>query len=203
MAKLVFVRKPGGIVGRIAAEITLRILLIAIIAVGLSGLPGCSNESVEDPVNVSMALAPGVGDSVTITLTNGSQYRVTFESHTGNTWCYFVEEVAGSGPGGTPTDLSHWVLAIECHFTDLGGASIVSYSPDDGVPGTDGSTGTIGIKWNTDSSFSSGTFCITMDQDYAEAPIEVVVKAGNDFNSGVLPGPSCDPIIIHDQGGGE
>jgi hypothetical protein len=143
-----------------------------------------------------------VGDSVTITLTNGSQYKITFSSHTGNQWCYYVEEVPNTGPGGTPTDLSHWVLAIECHVTEFGGASIIGYSPTTGVEiGTDGSTGATGIKWNISSGFTSGTFCITMDLDYGETSVGVVVKAGGDDNSATLPGPDC--LILHDQGGGE
>ena len=181
----------------------LRQLVIAIIIIiGLLALLGCSVEDVEDPVHTGFFLAPGA--SVTIALSNGSEYEITFEGVSGRTWCYTVAEVPGSGSNGRAsgidfTDLSHWLLAIDCHVE---GGHIVEASPDDAEIGYDGSTEYIGVKWELDEGFSEGTFCITLDDDYAEGLVEIVVKAGNDFASGFLPGPTCEPIIIHDQGGG-
>jgi hypothetical protein len=159
----------------------LNVLLVVVVGLFI----GCT---AVDDIDDYVRLSPGVGSSTVITLPDGSSSRVTFSSHAGTKWCYAVTELSGK-------DLSHWVLAIECHAT---GNHIISTSPA-GTIGTDGPTGYTGVKWDASASFTSGTFCITLDDNYAEGSVTVVAKAGDDYDTGSLPGPSC---VLHDQGGG-
>ena len=100
--------------------------------------------------------------------------------------------------------LSHWVLSLGCHQgEDPGDAHIESIVPSYGtLVVNDPTTGVTGVKWETDDNFTEGQFCITMDDYYEPTGIEVAFKAGPDAGYGYVTGPSCDHIIIHDQGGG-
>lgn len=147
-------------------------------------------------------LAPG--GSTTIVLSDGSEFEITFDGMSDRTWCYIVKRGADENRGLDIDckDLSHWLLGIGCHVE---GGHIVG--ADGGEIGYDGSTGLTGVKWGLDDGFTEGTFCITLDGDYAKGLVRVVVKAGNSFASGFLPGPTCESIsgigcVVHDQGGG-
>jgi len=127
----------------------------------------------------------GVASSVTITLGDGSQYEIYLESHVGNTWTYWVEELQGA------KDISHWGLGIPTCILH-----IISANPP--VDTTDGSTSFEGIKWDVKDSFSKGKFSITLDGDYPEGTVKAQVKAGKKGNerTGDVKGPNCN-LYIH------
>ncbi|MBZ0309013.1 MAG: thrombospondin type 3 repeat-containing protein, partial [Anaerolineae bacterium] len=118
---------------------------------------------------------------ISITDNQNSMYRITFVGRAGNTWTYQVDELTGS------RDLSHWDLGIESCLNH-----IIDSSPAGAELGTDGSTGFVGIKWNTADSFSSGQFSFTLDANYPAGTVSALVKAGNFFNTGDIIGPLCD-----------
>lgn len=173
---------------------------------------GCSRESIEDVMDEGPLSAPLISvvssslsslpTSVTISLPNGSSYYIELVNPVpvndvippSDEWCYYVEQVSG------PTNLSHWMLLVGCLVDPPGEDHIVSSSPP-GSEGYDGSTGQYGIKWDTSGVFTSGVFCITLDGIYPPTVIEALVKAGTEYNTGVIAGPDCE-IIQHDQGGG-
>ncbi len=112
---------------------------------------------------------------------DNSAYRITFIGRTGNTWTYQVDEVAGK-------DLSHWNLGIESCLDH-----IIASEPAGADPGPDGSTGFVGIKWNTDDAFTTGQFSFTLDGNYPAGTVLALVKAGTEHNTGEIIGPICDP----------
>lgn len=109
-----------------------------------------------------------------------STYTVELISQVGTTWTYRVTEVKGR-------DLSHWNLGIASCLDN-----IVSYNPTSGYEnGTDGSTGFVGVKWNTGGGFTSGDFSITLDNSYPTTTVQALVKAGSTSNTGAVLGPDC------------
>ena len=135
----------------------------------------------------------------TIVLDDGSSYDISLESHVDNTWTYRVKEVSGK-------DLSHWVLGVgNC-------AKVLS---DDtptntqfGGLGPDGSTGFYGVKWNTDDGFNNALFSFTLDDDYPEATIDVLAKAGSKSSGaghalGKIIGPDCGVLGGYTGGSAE
>lgn len=191
MSRYISTRKAREITGTLTAVLSLSLLLSALIAVGLLSLVSCSSDYRDDPVETGFFPAPG--DSAIAVLPDGSSYKITFDGVTGRTWCYTIEWLSGK-------DLSHWVLGLECHLVqdpgghvvDAGGGVIVNPDP---------TTGVVGVKWEPAPN-GSGTYCITMDDDYLEQPTIAAFKAGDLTNFAIvsIPGPSCETIIIHDQG---
>jgi choice-of-anchor A domain-containing protein len=128
------------------------------------------------------ALAAPSAAATVITLPDNKNSTFTVEliSQVNTTWTYRVAEVSGR-------DLSHWNLGIQ---NCLG--KIASYSPTSGYQsGTDGSTGFVGVKWNTGAGFSSGNFSITLDNSYPTTTVQALVKAGSKYNTGSVVGPDC------------
>jgi len=148
--------------------------------------------SLTDP---ELLLVQTMGDSdamisPTIALPDGSTYKISLESHEGNTWSYRVQEISGK-------DLSHWVLGLSsrCNVTAHEDAGQIY-----GDVGTDGSTGFDGIKWDiANDAFNEGVFSFTLDKDYPAGLLEVLVKASTGDNTSHIMGPTCDdsakPII--------
>ncbi len=125
---------------------------------------------------------PALSHATIITLGDGeSKYEIKLQSHNGNTWTYFVREVAGKS-------LSHWNVGIQ---SCLDKGAVISSSPtgDD----TDGSTAFKGMKWDVGDGFTEGTFSVTLDADYPETMIEAQAKAGTKGNerTGDVMGPGC------------
>jgi hypothetical protein len=167
-------------------------------------LLGCSRESIEDVMEGGSLSAPEIAiavsslssppTSVTIYLTDGSEYYIELVNPMpltpSDTWCYYVEEKSGHG-------LSHWMLLIGCLVDPPGEDHILSSNPL-GSEGYDGSTQQYGIKWDLPVGFTSGTFCITLDGIYPPTGIEVLVKASNEYKTGLIAGPACE-IIQHND----
>ena len=125
-----------------------------------------------------------VTESALITLSDGSAFSVELVGHVGNTWTYEVKELQGK-------DLSHWVLGIPCLLDPVD--HVIAWDPAEGFEkGYDGSTGFAGLKWNTEEGFSAGLFSFILDGDYPESDIEALVKAGPNYNTGIVRGPVCD-----------
>ena len=133
---------------------------------------------------------PALSHATIITLGDGqSKYEIYLQSHNGNTWTYFVREVAGKS-------LSHWNLGIQsCMDKD----AVVGSSPTGDVE--DGSTSFKGMKWNVGDGFTEGTFSITLNGDYPEATIKAQAKAGEPGNerTGVVIGPDCTAVPLPPQ----
>lgn len=113
-----------------------------------------------------------------------SSYKVELISHVGASWTYKVTELTGR-------DLSHWDLGIESCLD-----KIESYNPTSGYDaGTDGSTGFVGIKWDTEDSFSSGEFTFVLDKSYPTGIVNALAKAGTQSQTGAIAGPVCDGSV--------
>jgi hypothetical protein len=129
-----------------------------------------------------------VQDDATVTF-GGNEYYFEFcgseydDQNDQTTFLYRVTEIDGQ-------NLSHWVLSL----CEEALAAFVSGSPTDGLEtGTDGSTGAVGVKWNTADGFSSGEFSFILDGFFGEDPdVVVLAKAGNDNNTSTITGPSCE-----------
>jgi len=123
--------------------------------------------------------------TISIPDNKGTAFSIDFLAVTngGFTWNYQVTELSGR-------DLSHWNLIIPCVLDDL-----TASQPTSGFEaGFDGSTGYTGIKWNVSDNFTSGDFSFTLDTIRVEGTVPAIVKAGNYFNFGFVPGPTCgDP----------
>lgn len=117
-------------------------------------------------------------DSATI-VTGASSYEVEFVEQVDETWTYRVTELSG-------TDLSHWNLI------DLGVCldRIVEVNPSAEI-GYDGSTSTIGVKWNTAGLAGSGEFSVTFDAIYPATTIQALAKGGDGDASEDINGPDC------------
>jgi hypothetical protein len=143
---------------------------------------GTPDDSTPDDGNT-----PSGPTSTTITLDDGSSYEVSLENHVDNTWTYRVKEVKGK-------DLSHWVLGVgNCAKVLL---NQTPANTEFGGLGPDGSTGFYGIKWDTGDKFSDALFSFTLDDDYPEATIDVLAKAGSKKSGaghalGQILGPDC------------
>jgi len=129
---------------------------------------------------------PALSQATIITLGDGSQYEIKLQSHNGNTWTYFVREVAGKS-------LSHWNVGIQSCM-DKG--AVINSSPKGDE--TDGSTGFKGIKWDVGDGFTEGTFSVTLDADYPKVTVEAQAKAGKKGNerTGDVMGPDCSAVPL-------
>ena len=173
---------------------------------------GCSRESIEEgmeegTLSAPMILVASIVDAfntstiIDVYDTGGNllgSYEVKLKSPqpdpnppydipASDEWCYEVTELAGKA-------LSHWILAVECLVTPVN--HIIGSSPPGSI-GQDGSTGYWGVKW--DAPFPGNTFCITLDDEYGSALVQVVVKtgggpAGDGVGTGLIAGPDCIPI---------
>jgi len=118
-------------------------------------------------------------------------YRITFNGVTYNpdgtsTWRYTVT------PLGIATKaLSHWTLGL-CIPT----YGVVSAGPGGYEVGTDPTTGVTGIKWETQigPDDPAASFWFTISGWYQVAVVDVAVKAGQNVATGMVDGPSCDPV---------
>lgn len=104
--------------------------------------------------------------------------QISLVSVEGNTFCYQVTEQPDS------KNLSHWDLATNC--------AVASGTPSEGfVPGTDPKSGLTGVKWNTDASFTDGTFCVTVDGNVVTGEVQVASKCGLPIEYSTIAGPIC------------
>ena len=103
---------------------------------------------------------------------------VSLASVEGNTFCYQVTELDHC------KDLSHWDLATDCVVT--GGTPACGL-----VVGTDPKSGIKGVKWNTESEFESGLFCLTVDGHPSLGEVQVASKSGIPISYGTIAGPVC------------
>lgn len=167
-----------------------------VVLILLSGLLGCSQESVEDPVGETASLAPS--NAVIIDL-NGSLFQVVFDGVTGNTWCYTVTKLEGDSA-------DFWMFTVADFSVPDWLNHVVDASPLGYVVGLDEETGYTGIKWSLPEGFVSGQFCFTLDTDYPQSGIIALPKMGSGFATGSIIGPgSYEGVGIsqHDQGEGD
>ncbi len=130
----------------------------------------------EDPDSGSPPPPPPASEPPTST-TVGC-VTVDFLSQDQNTFCYRVTEIDNC------KDLSHWDLATNC--------SVSCGSPLSGfVVGTDPKSGIKGVKWNTSSSFDTGTFCLTVEGKATLGEVQVASKSGIPFSYSTIAGPVC------------
>ena len=213
MSKRTYVWKVG----------SLAVVMVAVVI----WLFGCSRESIEEgmeegTLSAPMILVASIVDAFTTSIVidvhddDGNllgSYQVTLKSPQPDPnppydipasaeWCYEVTELAGSKA------LSHWVLAIECLVTPDN--HIIGSTPPGSI-GQDGNRPYWGVKWDTPGGLSTPTtFCITLDDEYGAAMVQVVVKtgggsAGDGIGVGYIAGPDCIPLQHNGngQGGGE
>ncbi|MEN8216815.1 MAG: vWA domain-containing protein [Pseudomonadota bacterium] len=140
----------------------------------------------EDAAANVLACSDLAPNSVIIGVNNDEdKFKVSLESHNGTTWTYRVEEIEGK-------DLSHWVLGTS-NFNYSCEGKIVSSSPQSTGIGKDGNRPFYGIKWDVGGGFSNSTFSFTLDADYPESTVEVLIKTGGkeQTNTGLIIGPDC------------
>lgn len=128
---------------------------------------------------------------------NAFGYEVTFVGRTydpvSNTTT-FTYRVLGSGE---PPALSHFDLEIpQCE--DSPSLEIVSFSPTQAVEiGTDPNTGVNGIKWDFGlAEAGEQLYSITFEGDVVLGEVATAVKAGNGFETIILPGAACSEASI-------
>ncbi len=129
---------------------------------------------------------PAGPDSVIIGVNEGAdKFRVSLESHEGDTWTYRVEEVEGK-------DLSHWVIGRSGANYSCEG-KVLGSSPGATGIGQDGQRPFYGIKWDVSDGFSNDTFSFTLDADYPATTVDVLIKTGGSqqTNTGQIIGPDC------------
>lgn len=127
---------------------------------------------------------------LTIPDDRGSTYEVKLVSHTGNSWTYEVTQLDATNSDKPTRDLSHWVLGLTCDAD-----AIISSDPTYNDLGKDGNRPFSGVKWETGGGVGTDgtTFTITLDKDYPETTIGVLVKSGdNAYAIGDITGPDCD-----------
>ena len=122
-------------------------------------------------------------DLITLDDNKSTSFSIELTSHVGNTWTYTVKEEHGR-------DLSHWNLELCEEIV----TNQISTANGDGnfEKGKDGNTDYYGVKWNVEDGFSTGTFSITLKENYKEGNITVVAKAGNTYATGTVQGPICE-----------
>lgn len=124
-------------------------------------------------------------------------YEVTFVGRTYdpvNNTTTFTYSVVGSGE---PPALSHFDLEIpQCE--DGPALDIVSFSPTQAVAiGTDPNTGVNGIKWDFGlAEDGEQIYSITFEGDVVLGEVATAVKAGNGFETVILPGAACSEASI-------
>ncbi|MCI0712496.1 MAG: hypothetical protein L0154_20235 [Chloroflexi bacterium] len=128
---------------------------------------------------------------------NAFGYEVTFVGRTydpvSNTTT-FTYRVVGSGE---PPALSHFDLEIpQCE--DSPSLEVVSFSPTQAVQiGTDPNTGVNGIKWDFGlAEDGEQLYSITFEGDVVLGEVATAVKAGNGFETIILPGAACSEASI-------
>lgn len=104
-----------------------------------------------------------------------------------STWHYTVTGPMVSGP--TYKDLSHWILAL-CTPHVVVDASGHKWERN---TKPDPHHGLVGIKWNDKvDKQGSASFYFVLKGDWdVDLTVAVAMKAGQDKDSGVLPGPAC------------
>jgi len=120
--------------------------------------------------------------STTATLSwGGNRYEFRLLGRIGNTWSYQVSPKAGQ-------ELSHWTLGIEgCKeqmltFT-VGGQMGADKSINDRYFG--------GLQWAWVPNKGKNIFSFTLREDYPTKAVEVLAKAGDNYNIGLIAGPAC------------
>lgn len=114
----------------------------------------------------------------------------TYDPHRNeSTWSYTV-----TGPmfsGSTYKDLSHWIMAL-CTLHEVKDASGNDWERRSNP---DPHHGLIGIKWDDEvSKNESRSFYFVLEGDWAiDLTVNIAAKAGTLIESGMLPGPSCQP----------
>jgi hypothetical protein len=157
----------------------------------MMGLNNFSKNVSYAAMGLALMMGASSAQAVIITQPNGAQYEITLVSHVGTAWTYHVKEIAGKS-------LSHWVLGIDTCIPKIGSHSEPSGTHYSVVAGPDGdpTTGTIGVKWDTDESFTEGDFTIVLDQNYQEIDVAIATKAGNHNAGGkaygTIIGPDCN-----------
>lgn len=140
-------------------------------------LPACPEDITPGPASTTLTLTHTNGKK-----TSQSQYQIDYLGNTGNTFSYRVTELSGK-------DLSHWnILLGDC----LG--FVVGHSEPTGTSysnGPDGSTGTTGLKWDTNDGFNSGIFSFTVTSHWVLGEVEVLAKAATASSIGSIAGPVC------------
>ncbi len=156
--------------------------------------------SLTDPTLFVSTSGTAAGRSTTITV-GSSSYQIRFESHEGNTWRYSVKELGG-------TDLKYWIIesatcdgAVTAHdespSTDtlFEGEEFTVLNPETGQEEVKtGATYSEGIGWQTAPDFSEGNFSVTLDQDYPEGLVNVIIKEGTNTvvtSTDKIIGPNC------------
>jgi hypothetical protein len=142
--------------------------------------PDCAAEAVAEAPQEqeSVPLEPVV---INLEDDKDSAYSIALVGREGNTWTYEVAQVAGR-------DLSHWSLGLGACAEHLESAS------DGADVGTDGSTGFVGIKWDSEG----GSFSLTLDGNYPQSTLEAIVKAGTQSAVGLVPGPDCSSGTVEE-----
>jgi hypothetical protein len=98
---------------------------------------------------------------------------------------YSLSEVQGKS-------LGHWNLILPEEILE----HIVNVSPE-GEVGKDGSTDTIGVKWDVAESFTAGDFLVELDQAYNVGEIDALVFAGGNYEWGKVMGPTDPAPVAH------
>ena len=156
--------------------------------------------SLTDPTLFVSTSGTAAGKSTTITV-GSSSYQIRFESHEGNSWRYSVKELGG-------TDLKYWIIesascdgAVTAHDespstnTLFEGEEFTVFNPETGQEEVQtGASYSKGIGWQTAPDFSEGNFLVTLDQDYPEGLVNVIIKEGTDTvvtSPDKIIGPNC------------